>query len=61
MSHIVTAVIGIVVGLAMLITGLYYRIQEKDDAESRKIYGSMALIGLIVAVLSLVILVINLR
>ena len=39
-------VILLLVGVMMAAAGLYYRVKDKDDAESRKIYGIVALIGM---------------
>ena len=38
------------IGVMMAIAGVYYRVKDKDDAESRKIYGIVALIGVVLAV-----------
>ena len=35
----------IIIGCMILGAGIYYLIQEKDNAESRKIYGITSLIG----------------
>ncbi len=43
-------VIGILIGLLILGAGLYYLVKEKDNAESRKIYGIASLIGVAIAV-----------
>lgn len=53
----VTRILGIVIGAAILAAGLYYLIKEKNDPQSRKIYLIMSLIGGGVAVLSTVLLV----
>ena len=47
MLTIICAVIGVLVCLA----GLYYLNQNKNDAESRKIYGITAAVGAVVAVM----------
>lgn len=38
-------IIGTLIGALVLIAGLYYFIQEKNDRESRKIYGIISLAG----------------
>lgn len=38
-------IIGTVIGALILIAGLYYLKTEKDDAESRKIYTVVSVIG----------------
>ena len=35
----------LLIGVMMVVAGVYYRAKDKDDAESRKIYGIIALIG----------------
>ncbi len=46
--------IGLIVGILILIGGLYYLIKEKNDPESKKIYGTAAAAGAIVAVIFVV-------
>ena len=43
-------VICAVIGMLICLAGLYYLNQNKNDAESRKIYGITALIGAVVAI-----------
>ena len=43
-------IIGLIIGVLVLGGGLYYLTQEKDDKESRKIYGIISLVGGIIAV-----------
>lgn len=43
-------VIGILIGLAILIAGVYYFIKEKADRESRKIYSVVSVIGALILV-----------
>lgn len=38
-------IIGAVIGTLISASGLFYFIKEKNDAESRKIYGVMSIIG----------------
>lgn len=35
----------LLIGVMMAIAGVYYRAKDKDDAESHRIYGIVALIG----------------
>ena len=53
----VTRILGIVIGAAILAAGIYYLVKEKNDPQSRKIYLIMSLIGGGVALLSAVLLV----
>ena len=50
-------VIFAIIGVLIFAAGLYYLNQNKNDAESRKIYGITALVGAVVAVVSIVMLV----
>lgn len=43
-------IIGLVVGLLVLAVGVYYLGNEKNDPESRKIYGVISTVGGVVAV-----------
>ena len=43
------SVIGLVIGVIILIAGLYYLAQEKEDPESRKIYTIVSAIGAVIA------------
>lgn len=43
-------VITLLIGLMLLIAGTYYVIKEKNDAESRKIYLIVIVIGVILTV-----------
>ena len=50
-----TQIIGLIIGLLLLAAGLYYLNQNKNDTESRKIYGITA--AIVVAVVCAVLLV----
>ena len=39
------AIIGLIIGILVLCAGVYYLIKEKNDPESRKIYGVISLLG----------------
>lgn len=43
-------IIGLVVGLLVLAVGVYYLVKEKNDPESRKIYGVISAVGGVVTV-----------
>lgn len=58
MSGKLYAVIGLIIGLMILGAGLYYWSKEKDNRESRKIYGIASLIGAVIAAAALIRLVI---
>ena len=55
----VIGIIGIVIGLLVLGAGIYYLIKEKDDKESKKIYGITSSVGVLVTMISIVILVVH--
>ncbi len=46
-------VIGMVIGVMLLVAGLYYLSKEKDDPESRKIYMIVSIVGLVVFAVAL--------
>ena len=50
-------IIGLVVGLLVLAAGVYYLGKEKNDPESRKIYGIISAVGGVVAVVCALLLV----
>ena len=47
------SIIGIIIGVAVLVAGIYYLVKEKNDAESKKIYSVVSVLG---ALLTLVML-----
>lgn len=47
-------IIGTVIGALVLGAGLYYFAKEKNDCESRKIYGTISAIGGVLFVVMLV-------
>lgn len=51
-------IIGLVIGLLILGTGIYYLIKERNDDESRKIYTITGIIGAVIAVVSVILLII---
>lgn len=59
-KDMVAAIIGALIGALVTGVGLYYRISERDDGESRKIYGAISAVGAAVLVASVVGLVLNL-
>lgn len=52
-------ILGILIGISVIIGGIYYLVKEKGDKESRKIYsvvtaiGTLILIGMIIKILIL--------
>ena len=45
-------IMGIVLGIALTIAGIYYLNREKGDRESVKIYKVVILVGIILAIVS---------
>lgn len=41
-------VIGLLIGIAVLLAGLFYMVKKKNDPESRKIYMITAVIGAVI-------------
>ena len=48
---------GLIIGILLFGAGLYYLSQNKQDAESRRIYGITAAVGAVIAVVCGVMLV----
>lgn len=53
----VIGIVGIVIGLLVMGAGIYYLVKEKNDAESKKIYGIASCVGAVVTVIAAIILV----
>lgn len=52
----VIGIIGLIIGILVLCFGIYYLVKEKHDAESKKIYGIISVIGAVIAVAAALIL-----
>lgn len=48
--NMVITVVGLVIGVMILGAGLYFLAKNKNDAESRRIYGVIAAIGAVIVV-----------
>lgn len=46
--------IGLIIGILIFCAAIYYFVKEKEDMESRKIYGIASVVGLLIAVAILV-------
>ena len=53
-SKMVVKIIGLIIGILIAVFGGYYFSKEKDDAESRRIYGIVIAVGVVVAVACIV-------
>lgn len=50
-------IIGIIIGLVVLGTGIYYLVKEKHDPESEKIYTVVSAVGGIIALVCALLLI----
>lgn len=50
-------IIGLIIGILVLGTGIYYLVKEKDDKESKKIYTIISVIGSVIAVVCTLLLI----
>ncbi len=57
----IIAIIGIIIGLLVAGAGIYFLKEDKDNAESKKIYTIISVIGFVITAAAAVILVLNLR
>ena len=46
------AIIGLAIGALVLGAGVFYLVKDKNDPESKKIYGVISAVGAVVAVIS---------
>ncbi len=53
----IVKIIGCVIGALVLGAGLYYFVKEKEDKESRKIYGIISAVGGVVFAAALLLLI----
>lgn len=49
-------IVGLIIGILLFGAGIYYLNQNKNDAESRKIYGITIAVGAVIAVICAVLL-----
>ncbi len=47
-----TAYIFMIIGIMLFIGGIYYMIKDKNDSESKKIYLTVLVIGIVIAAFS---------
>ena len=45
----IIGIIGVIIGILLIVAGVYYFVKEKNDVESRKIYLITMIIGVVVA------------
>jgi 4-hydroxybenzoate polyprenyltransferase len=52
-------IIGLIIGILVLVAGIYYLVKEKHDQESKKIYTVVSVIGAVIAVVCAIMLIIS--
>ena len=50
-------IIGLIIGVLVLVAGVYYHAKEKHDPESRKIYTIFSVVGAVIAAVCVVLLI----
>ncbi len=50
----VISIIGIIIGALIAVFGLYYLVKEREDPESKKIYGIITAVGAVIFVAMLI-------
>lgn len=60
MSGNVIVIIAMVIGILIMAGGIYYLVAEKEDKESRQIYGIVTAIGAVIAIIAVIILCVEL-
>ena len=58
--YMTVSIVGTIIGLMVLVFGIYYLVKEKEDKESVKIYGVTTAIGAVIFVGMLISLIIKL-
>ncbi len=53
----IAKIIILIIGLLVLGGGIYYLAKEKNDPESRKIYGIISAIGAVISIISALLLI----
>lgn len=54
MKSILLTILGLVVGLALIVSGFYYLMKEKDDRDSVKVYRTFVIIGVVVTIATVI-------
>ncbi len=49
----IIGIIGVIIGILLIVAGVYYFVKEKNDVESRKIYLTTTIIGVVVTIVAL--------
>lgn len=56
-KEMIVKISGAVIGLLVLVAGVYYLIKEKNDTDSKKIYSIISIIGAVLLIISTVLLI----
>ena len=56
-KEMIIKILGAVIGLLVLVAGIYYLVKEKNDKDSKKIYSVISLIGAVLLAVSAVLLI----
>ncbi len=50
------SIVFLIIGIMIVVAGIYYFVREKSDPMSRKIYGIVSIVGVVIAVAATIIL-----
>lgn len=56
-KEMIIKILGAVIGLLVLVAGIYYLVKEKNDKDSKKIYSIISLIGAVLLIVSVILLI----
>lgn len=56
-KEMIVKISGAVIGLLVLVAGVYYLVKEKNDKDSKKIYSIISIIGTVMLIISTVLLI----
>ncbi len=56
-KEMIIKILGAVIGLLVLVAGIYYLVKEKNDKDSKKIYSIISIIGAVLLIISTVLLI----
>ncbi len=56
-KEMIVKILGAVIGLLVLVAGVYYLVKEKNDKDSKKIYSIISIIGAVLLIISTVLLI----
>ena len=56
-KEMIVKISGAVIGLLVLVAGVYYLVKEKNDKDSKTIYSIISIIGAVLLIISTVLLI----